>query len=243
VFVVKISLIPKVSYLYFVYDMIKYHQLYLRLHLPKHILMSLTKEKPLEYFTPESGAHGLSYGQWTAKWWQWLISIASEVNPALDEIGNYAGMNQNDPNVWFLAGTLGGKAVERNSIVPAGKSILFPVINYEMNPLEKPELETKIDLIKHVKEDIDDILNLEAIIDGQRIPIFRVQSEPELFTLKIPENNIFQVPSGGTTQATSDGYWIFLKPLGHGNHEIYFAASCSAGSRNVKTSYHLTVTE
>jgi hypothetical protein len=203
--------------------------------------MSLTKEKPLEYFTPESGAHGLSYGQWTAKWWQWLISIASEVNPALDETGNCAGINQSDPDVWFLAGTLGGKAAERNSMVPAGKSILFPVINYEMNPLEKPELETKTDLIKHVKEDIDDILNLEAIIDGQRIPIFRVQSDPEIFTLKIPKNNIFQVPRGGTTQATSDGYWIFLKPLALGNHEIYFAASCSAGSRNVKASYHLTV--
>ena len=40
-----------------------------------------------------------------------------------------------------------------------------------MNPLEKPELKTDSELISHVKKDEDDIINLEAVIDGQGIPI------------------------------------------------------------------------
>jgi hypothetical protein len=205
--------------------------------------MSLAKEKGFEYFTPRSKPYGLSYGQWTVKWWQWLASIPTEANPAVDETGKHAAVNQRDSNVWFLAGTFGGKTAQRKCIIPDAKSILFPVINYEMNPLEKPELKTESDLRTHVVEDEDDIINLEAMINGQRIPIYRVRSDPPMFTLKIVENNPLQVPGGGTTEATSDGYWVFLKPLNPGEHEIDFAGSCSAGQRNVKVRYHLTVTD
>jgi hypothetical protein len=204
--------------------------------------MSLTKGKLPEYFTPEEKPYGLSYGQWTVKWWQWLVSIPLEKNPAADETGENAGVNQSNSNVWFLAGTFGGKAAERKCKVSSGKSILFPVINYEMNPLEKPELKTESQLTQHVMEDIDDIITLEATINGQGIPIYRVRSDPIIFPLRIAKNNPFQVIDGGTTQATSDGYWAFLKFLTPGEYKIYFAASCSAGSRNVKTNYNLTVT-
>jgi hypothetical protein len=103
-------------------------------------------------------------------------------------------VSQTDPNVWFLAGTLGGKTCT----LPAGKSILFPVINYEMNPLEKPELRTESELIKHVVEDEDDIINLEAMIDDQTIPIYRVRSDPHCFT-RIIKDNTLEVSGGGTT--------------------------------------------
>jgi hypothetical protein len=203
--------------------------------------LSSTSEKQVEYFTPDFRPFGLSYGHWTVRWWQWLISIGPEVNPAADATGKHSDAKQTDPDVWFLAGTLGGTSAQRKCVIPSGKSILFPVINYEMNPLEKPELKMEIDLIKHVTQDIDDILNLEVVVDGQNIPIYRVTSDPRIFTLRIPENNIFQVPIGGTTRATSDGYWIFLKPLVPGDHKLYFAGSCSAGTRNVRASYDFTV--
>jgi hypothetical protein len=218
------------------------HQLYLRLHLLKDVLMSLSNGKRVGYFTPDSKPYSLSYGQWTVKWWEWFISIGTEANPAVDSTGEHADINQRDPDVWFLAGTLGGNSVKRRCVIPSGKSVLFPVINYEMNTLERPELKTENELIKHVEQDIDDILNLEAIIDSQAIPTYRVRSDPLVFTLRIPDDNVFEVSGGGTTQATSDGYWVFLKPLVLGEHQIYFAGSCSAGSRNVRASYDLTVT-
>jgi hypothetical protein len=197
--------------------------------------------KLIGYFKPESTPYGQSYGQWTVKWWQWFAAIPAPANPAADETGQNAGIDQADRNVWFLAGTLGGKTVKRKCPIPAGRAILFPVINYEMNGLEKPQLRTESELVSHVQQDEDDIINLDAIVDGQNVPIFRVRSDPTFFTIAAPEDNAVQIPHGGTTQATADGYWVFLKPLHLGEHDIHFSGSCSAGTRNVNASYHIAV--
>jgi hypothetical protein len=195
----------------------------------------------IELFTPDVSPYGLTYGQWTIKWWQWLISIPMSINPAADESGRNACLNQTEPNVWFLAGTLGGKAVNRRCAIPKGRAILFPVINIEVNSVEKPELRTDAELIKYVIKDEDDILNLDAVVDGRKVPIYRVRSDPPMFPLKLPVNNLFEVTGEVTTIATSDGYWVFLKPLSPGDHDLFFAGSCSLGTRNVKATYNLTI--
>ena len=41
-----------------------------------------------ELFTPESIPFGLTYNEWTARWWQWAYSIPSDVHPAYDDSGN-----------------------------------------------------------------------------------------------------------------------------------------------------------
>jgi hypothetical protein len=200
------------------------------------------KTKLVEYFTPDSKPYGLSYGQWTVKWWRWFMAIPAARNPGADDKGENAGVNQFDANVWFLAGTFAeGKAVERKCPIPRGRAILFPVINYEMNTLEKPELKTESELLKHVIKDQDDIINLDAAVDSQKVPIYRVRSEPSFFTVTAPEANAVNIPHGGTTRATADGFWVFLKPLSPGEHDIYFSGSCSAGTRNVRANYYITV--
>jgi len=170
-----------------------------------------------------------------------LAAIPAHANPAADEIGQYGGMDQVDRDVWFLAGTLGGKPVKRKCSIPAGRAILFPVINYEMNSLEKPQLRTESELVGHVQQDQDDIINLDAIVDGENVPIYRVKSDPTFFAITAPEDNVVLIPDGGTTQATADGYWVFLKPLHLGEHDIHFSGSCSAGIRKVNARYHITV--
>jgi hypothetical protein len=55
-------------------------------------------------FTTDSRPYGLTYGEWTAKWWQWAYSIPSDVHPAYDDNGKYCAEGQSGP-VWFLAGT------------------------------------------------------------------------------------------------------------------------------------------
>jgi hypothetical protein len=195
----------------------------------------------VEVFSPLSRPYGLTYGQWTVKWWQWLASIPSDKSPAADETGIHAAVDQRYSSVWFLAGTLGGKSVNRKCVLPAKKSILFPVINYEINHIEKPDLKSEQDLIRHVVEDQDDILNLECMIDSRVIPVYRVRSDPFLFTITIHKNNPFNITGGATTRATSDGYWVFLKRLEPGEHDLYFAGSCSSGTRNVRARYSLKV--
>jgi hypothetical protein len=170
-----------------------------------------------------------------------MISIPMNINPAADEDGKNAGINQTDPNVWFLAGTLGGNSVNRRCAVPKKRSILFPVINIEINPIEKPSLKTDADLIRYVTEDEDDILKLEALVNGQKVPIYRVRSDPAIFPLKIPKDNPFEAPGETLTMAASDGYWVFLNHLDPGENDLYFSGSCSQGTRNVKAAYNLTV--
>src|SRR6476659_4355633 len=58
----------------------------------------------LTMYSVDSKPYGLSYGEWTAKWWQWLYSIQREVNPANDDTGKNCAQDQSGP-VWFLAGS------------------------------------------------------------------------------------------------------------------------------------------
>lgn len=193
----------------------------------------------LEYFSPEDKPYGFSFGDWTAKWWQWVLSIPKESNPGIDETGEKFIMN-NDPHVIFLAGTYGGSA-ERDYTIPAGKSVLFPIINFTTSYIEEPTLKTESDLKERAKQDIDDIEKKEAIIDGmsvQNIQKFRVQSPT--FDLTYCDNNVFGLRSG-LTKAISDGYWIFLKPIPKGKYDIYAAGACSLGRTQVSIRWHLNI--
>ncbi|MDP9287096.1 MAG: hypothetical protein M3P08_02730 [Thermoproteota archaeon] len=188
------------------------------------------------YFISYDKPYDISYGHWTVKWWRWAKSIPNQVNPVIDETGKHAHVQQEGP-VWYLAGTFGkNKIPHRTCEIPSEKAILFPVINYEMNPLERPELASKTDLISHVIQDIDDILIRYAIVDGIRIPVYRVRSEPLIFSIAI--NSEY---SGETTYAVADGYWVFLKPLSKGKHHLYFHGSCEGGLRKAAADYKIVV--
>lgn len=178
----------------------------------------------LSVYSIDSKPYGLSYGEWTAKWWQWIYSIPETDNPGNDETGEKCAVGQNDPDVWMLVGTPGGK-VSRTCSVPEGKAILFPIINVECDYIVDRNLKTESDLRKCAKTDQDKAINLLVTVDGAAIPnlqMYRMQSP--LFNLTYPEDNIAGLPAG-STYAISDGYWILLKPLPLGKHEIRFSGS------------------
>lgn len=179
-------------------------------------------------FQPHSKPYNLTYGDWTARWWQWAYSMPRESNPAYDDTGQYCSENQRGP-VWFFPGTY-GKSVIRECTVPTGKAILFPILNSECSFAEFPELETVEDLRICAKTFQDQVTDLHASIDGQEISKielekYRIQSPPFYFTL--PENYILDLPTNTTTGAISDGNWVFVKPLIPGRHEISFRGDVS----------------
>lgn len=197
----------------------------------------------IEYYLPNSELLGKSYGSWTCKWWQWALGIPTLVNPLIDSSGACAHISQPD-GVWYLAGKLGDEdktLPERRCSVPVGRSILFPVLNCEANPLEYPELKTDDDLINHVSRDINSVIVKNCRIDGEDIPAQRVKSEPKIFELRIHKNNAFGVQGGGLTKATSDGYWVFLKPPPKGEYTIQFYGTCENGRLYSGANYHIVV--
>ena len=46
---------------------------------------------------------GVTYGEWTARWWEFMVSIPAPNNPILDTTGADCGIAQAGP-VWFLEG-------------------------------------------------------------------------------------------------------------------------------------------
>lgn len=199
-------------------------------------IVSENLKEVVQTFDPTEKIHGYSYGEWTTKWWEWALSVPESNNPLLDDTGIYANINQNE-DVWFLAGTIGDEntTARRFCIVPKNKSILFPIINY-IHTEDRPFNMDK--LIEVVKKDIDDIVVKVAVVDGCQIPIHRVMSDPALFSLKVGEENRFGFRVG-IIDASADGYWVFIKALKPGKHEIYFHGACSEGKRTASAHYEV----
>ena len=194
-------------------------------------------------FPPDSQPYGLTYGEWTAKWWQWADSIPTTNNPMLDQTGKDCaqGQNQTGP-VWFLAGTGAGSA-ERTCTVPSGKAVLLPIIN---SVSIRDADQTKEELLAGNKELLDKVTTVEASVDGiplQNLSSYRIQSP--LFNMTLPKDNVLGDPEG-TYLAVSDGYWIFLEPLSPGQHEIrlhgaIIEPTSPTPSFETVVTYHLTI--
>jgi hypothetical protein len=170
-------------------------------------------------YPPNSTPYGLTYGEWTAKWWQWVYSMPETVNPTFDNTGVKCANNQTGP-VWFLAGTFGG-AVTRQCTIPSDKAILMPIINVECDSSSDPTQDTEAELRACAKADQDTVIGKEITVDGisiDNLDNYRFQSP--LFNLTFPENNIAGV-TPQTAKAVSDGFWILLEPLSPGMHEIH----------------------
>jgi hypothetical protein len=174
-------------------------------------------------FPPDSRPYGLTYGEWTAKWWQWAYLMPEANNPMVDDTGRNCANNQTSP-VWFLAGTSGG-AVTRECTISSGNAILIPIINVVCDSALDPSLDTEAELRACAKADQDTVIAKEITVDGMNVgnlDSYRIQSP--LFNLTYPENNIAGV-APQTAKAVSDGFWILLEPLSPGSHEIHFKAA------------------
>lgn len=183
---------------------------------------------------------GLTVGEWSARWWQWLLSIPKCNNPAFDSTGSNAYINQNYKPVFFLCQTYEGMDVPQRSVtVPAGNSLLFvPMINW-ISVLHH-DGESDEELLEIAKERMDVVANLKCSINQVTIETglnnFRVLSP--FFEVKLPEDNIIGMPSG-VSRAISDGYWIFIKPKVKEELTIGTFGTCSAGVTRIGVSYHV----
>jgi hypothetical protein len=194
-------------------------------------------------FSPDSDPYGMGYAEWTAKWWQWILSTPAETNPAKDDTGENCGINQSGP-VWFLAGTIGGIA-KRKCSIPAGKAILLPILNHGGTLADRREremhIESETELLSFVVREMDVISSLEVSVDDVKLnglQRYRVQSP--IFDVVLPKNNLFE-GTPGPTRGVSDGYWLFLKPLSRGKHNVKSSGSCLSGTVNIGVNYDITV--
>jgi len=197
---------------------------------------------------PQATPNDKSYGEWTAAWWQWALSIPDAQNPLQDTTGAFAGVGQSGP-VWFLGGTFGGSA-ERNVTVPTGKSIFMPVHNWIFGsavgdcdptnpgvPCDVPTLRAAAASAATGAE------VLEAWIDGAQVNNIRDYRafSPAPFSVTLPAGAVFGIPAGTYYPQVSDSYWLMLAPLSNGAHTIRVHVVNSAFGIDQNLIVHLTV--
>jgi hypothetical protein len=199
----------------------------------------------------QSHAYGLSYSEWSARWWQWFFSLPIDSSPLFGTAD--CSFGQSGP-VWFLGG---GPSPRPNCTVPAGTALFFPIINAECSNLEgNGTTDSDLRGCANFIESLIDPATLNATLDG--VPLtslsqYRVQSP--LFTFgPLPANNLITyfciaqgegcpaAPAGTTGISVSDGFYLMLHPLPPGSHTLHFHGEIPVANFVVDMTYHLTVT-
>jgi hypothetical protein len=190
-----------------------------------------------------SKPHGLSYGEWSARFWQWQLSMPVSANPIFDTAECSAGQSG---NVWFLGGsTISFESAPqeflaraiRTCTVPPGTMLFFPIANNECSTVEGDRFpgygQTPAELEACAKFASSFIVpeSLRATLDGVPIKaLTQYEVVSPLFTFgPLPSNNVLQyfglnAPAGTTAQSKSDGIHLMLHPLSTGTHVLRFYA-------------------
>jgi hypothetical protein len=199
---------------------------------------------------------GMSYGEWSARWWQWAFALPFNIGPF--NWPNLAtpdcGVGQFGP-VWFLAGfspSPGPVAVTCH--VPAGKALFLPIVNNECSSLEDfpydGDSPRERRQCAQADTDSNPPVRLEASVDGHNISnltSYRAQSPDFWFVIPPPTKllggNILGYPTAAIGQSSSDGYYLMVV-LSPGTHTIHIAADIEntrVNSFKIDTTYKVIV--
>jgi hypothetical protein len=204
----------------------------------------MTNNTNARVFPKNSAVFGMSYEDWTIKFWQWLLSIPADRSPVTDQTGERCGEEQGNLPIFFLAFSFGGGAqVQRRCAIPSGKAVLIPANVVEVSLAEFPGARSDDDL-HHLAEEDESSNNIQfhfLSVDGkdfQDLEKYRVHSRA--FDVNFPDNPIFgQKP--GKSRAVSDGYWVILEPLRPGEHHIHFKTRLTKPNHSDDVKYTINV--
>jgi hypothetical protein len=167
---------------------------------------------------PQSDAFGKSYGEWSAAWWTWAMSLPVDCNPIVDDSCFDVTEGQSG-KVWFLGSPFGD--LERTATIPTGTAIFLAMNTSEASSLEGLG-DTEAQQRANARFLTDHAVDPFTMIDGvtvKDIQDYRVES-PQ-FTFTAPTPWIFG-DVGGTGTSVADGYYVMIKPLSKGEHTIRF---------------------
>ena len=198
---------------------------------------------------PDATAHGKTYAEWSALWWQWLWSIPVDQNPGLDATGDFVDVGQSG-KVWFLAPAYYGQW-ERTATIPTGTMLFIDLAGFCVS-LSMGDGADEAELRDVATWFVDNVVsNVILEVDGvrlQNVEDFRFASPPGLYDVWLPEDNMwawFGYPHGEglyENDAVSEGYYALLPPLSAGEHTIFLSADFGDPYNDqIQVMYHLTV--
>jgi len=212
----------------------------------------------------EEKPFGKTYVEWSEAWWLWAMSIPGSTNPINEGDCN----QQQSGDVFFLAGNAGGKS-ERTCTIPAGKAIFLPIVN-GVNRIcpEVVNADFTCDMAtseQALRDGIVSLFNNSEVtmtldVDGHAITgLEEGRAETAKFidpTMSVMDDafgsmcsgpirdNTCNVPVGSSRNCIGDGYWVMLKPLAPGKHDLHFTGKivfAPDSSFELDVSYAITV--
>ncbi len=203
---------------------------------------------------PTARPYGLTYGQWSANWWHWALTLPLPGHPFAGCPPEPGDAGQTGP-VWFLAGS-NPPPPSCYVTIPAGKSLFVALANTECSSLEDPPFhgDTAAQQTTCANYWANHIVqaSLFCEIDGaplKNLARYRFTSPQFAFTAPTPW--IFGA-TGGSGSSVGDGYYLMLPPFSGGSHHTLhfggaFHFSIAGGDDfdadfGFEGTYHLTVT-
>ena len=205
-------------------------------------------------FAPGEAPFGTPMSQWAAAWWTWALGLPGTDHPIA---GGPCAAGQAG-EVFFLAGNFGGVET-RTCTVPAGKALMFPILNSLCYP--RPEQQgcatptTTAELVECAAAPFDGgaPITLEVTLDGVAIDApatYRVGTgqfswpappfaEDEWLAPLLGPIGVNQcgLPEGDRF-GVGDGYWMMLRPLAPGAHALRIVGA--TGGFSLDVTYQLT---
>jgi hypothetical protein len=194
---------------------------------------------------------GQTYGRWAAEWWQWALGVPLATSPFTDTTGQFCSHRQVG-NVWFLGGTTLAGPVVRSCEIPAGTSLFFPMINNFYGAFLNDDPATRTEAFVRAQSECTEAAQISVWIDGVKIPralhfftgkanklspLFNVQLPPDNFSGLDPITALELVLSPSAEQ----GYYLFVRPLSVGQHEIHWVATGCVAGLSQDVTYNLTI--
>lgn len=199
---------------------------------------------------------------WVQRWWKWILEIPASKNPGYGynfiEDTTTTPQPYDKDGVWFLAGAFNDGTLPhtrhvslRTVKIPNNKALLLPVINFFGVVRKAQDIEQLNERVKH-EMDVINQSTLYLTVDGQPAvrDIKRADSggSTTAFPIEVDgKDNVVRLKHvfGRPIKlyAKGDGYWLFLKPLPPGKHEIHSFGSCLQGKIQIEVDYRLEVME
>jgi len=216
---------------------------------------------------PQSSFRGQTYGEWSAAWFQWVMSLPTTHHPLFDNADCSAGQHG---NVWFIGGKLDAPtAANRNCTIPPGTALFLAIA--ANGPVDNSGCDASGTVIQKADFTLEELREFNArnedgllqsadrgflTIDGVSFknlsgltPPYRVQSSVFAYTIPAADNILvllngdcyIDAPAAERTitPAVADGVYVMILPLSVGQHTITFGKDFGQG---VLHTYHITVT-
>jgi hypothetical protein len=163
--------------------------------------------------------YGTTYEDWVTRWWQWNVQIPKQEHPVASNptkcpVGESGSVS-------FLTHSIQGESTY-SCTVPAGHAIMTSISTGECTA-DEAKTSVPADMIKCATEG-DKYLHFDATVDG--VPLNGLDQNyaiTKVFDFTVPNNNFMDLKAG-QWKAVAGGYFIFLKPLPAGNHNISISA-------------------